>query len=222
MKHILLTLSFLFTASAQAANTIDTNKFWSEARIFVTSNTPANSPDAFNALTSADSVQSLSSITGFGIEGNFNVARFMKAGIRGGGMWTKKESTVSTNTNSYLAIQQGWGGAILRFPLVRSDLLQFDVFGEAGLGVTHIDVSTQSSGSGEFTKSYTPYERAGASVGVGWNPFYVFVEGGYQWEKLDALSYAGTLATQISSIDLSGTYLGVGIIITGVPGFLAK
>jgi hypothetical protein len=222
MKYIFLSLVFLASLPALGASSIDTNKFWSEARVFVTSNGLASPPDDLNALTAGDSVQSLSRVTGFGLEGNFNVARFMKAGLRGGGRWTKEESTVATNTNAFLAVQQGWGGAIVRFPILREDLLQFDLFGEAGASVSRIDVSTQSNGSGTFTKSFNPYERAGSSFGLGWSTFFIFVEGGYQWERLEAMSYSGSLTNSISSIDLSGTYAAAGFIISGIPGFLAK
>ena len=79
-----------------------------------------------------------------------------------------------------------------------------------------------SNSAGTLKKTPNPYKRAGAAIDVGFTNFFIFAEGGYQCEKLDTMSYSGTLSNSVSSIDLSGTYVAAEFIVTGLPGFLTK
>lgn len=217
-KFILCGLLFSFSA-ARAAESITVNP-WSEIRFIGMFNKLAKTPDDLNAETAGDKVNPLKDITEFGIEGNAHILPFFKLGLRFGGSWTQMIPSNNPSTpTSFLAVQQAYGGIIGRIPIVDDKVLRLDVFGEAGLTRTHVDVQT-SSGAGTYSKDGSPFERVGASLGLGWDTIFFFVEAGNEWNKLDGMTFQGNISSPISSIDLSGFYYGVGVTFNGLPHFL--
>jgi hypothetical protein len=207
------------TAAVSAASSGDIS--WSETRLSANTLTFTNKATALNNLTAADKVTQLAGSSSLRIEQNAHLG-WLKAGLRGTGVWSQLTSPSTSNADGFLALQQGQMGVILRLPILETNLLRFDIFGEAGLESTHIDVSTKSSGSGTFTKNFSPYERAGATFGLGWKEVHIFVEGGKEWNKLTGVSFAGNLTNSIAIIDLGGMYVGAGLIFSGVPSWIKK
>lgn len=192
---------------------------WSEIRLFGTTNSFTNTQTDLDNLTSADKTPSLTQYTGYGLEA-YGQMNWFKFGFRYKGAWASLTPDNSTTpATAFLHLQQAGGGPVLRIALINQDWLLLDIFGEVGSTNTTIDVLTKSSGSGTFSKNGTIYERAGASLGIGWSSFKLYVEAGKEWNKVDTPTFTGTLSNSITSIDLSGTYIGFGMIIVGVPSW---
>lgn len=206
----------LFSSQAWAEEGI---KF-SELRIFGATNTFTNEPVAFNNLTAADNVQKLDSLTGFGLEADAKFKAF-KFGTRFKYVLMSKEpANAPLGGNSALTVSQYTAGLLGKLPVVDKDWAQVDLFVELGMANTSIDIKTLSSGNGTFKKDGSFYQRAGASLGLGTPSFKFFVEAGQEWNNVSDLSFSGTLANNISSVDLSGPYYAVGIIISGLPSWI--
>ncbi len=194
---------------------------WSEVRLFASTNRFGTAPDGLNSLTTTDKVNSLSALNGLGFEADFHLLPWLKGGIRYAGIWTLMTPDNAPNPpTAFLAVQQTKFGLILRVPLAEKDWLRFDLFGEAGSANTHIDLQTIGSGQGTFSKNGSIYERAGASLGIGWKSMYVFFEAAQEWNNLDGVSFAGSLPNSITAIDLGGMYYGVGLIFSGIPSWV--
>lgn len=194
---------------------------WSELRIFATSNQFDHAQNQLNLLTTADNVRTFKTYSGIGIEADAQVLSWLKVGTRYNGSWSKvTEPYAPSPAPAFIAIQQSAAGMLVRVPLVQQNWIQFDVFGELGLANTHIDVQTSSSGGGTFTQNAGFYQRAGASLGIGWKSFKIYVEAGQEWNRMSNPSYSGTLSTGINSIDLGGPFYAAGFIISGVPSWI--
>jgi hypothetical protein len=108
--------------------------------------------------------------------------------------------------------------AIARFQIVKTSFLRLDVFAGAGGSNTVLKI-TSATQTGELSKrddkefvaSFA--SRYGASVAAGYKGFYLFVEGGYESNKVDSLTRTGNLSSNISSIDMSGPYGFLGLLI---------
>ncbi|MGZ6442188.1 MAG: hypothetical protein ACXWRU_19180 [Pseudobdellovibrionaceae bacterium] len=204
--------------NAQAA-TLDIK--WSEVRIFGTSNTFSTAPTELNSLTATDNIPELKSMTGIGIEADGRFFPWLKLGTRVRGIWTSlKPANATFPPTSSLSVQQFEGGLIARIPLLERDLVQLDTFAEVGVSNNKIDIQTSSSGNGTFTKNSVLYQRAGASIGFGTRSFKLFLEGGQEWNNVKNMTFEGTLTNNLTAVDFSGPYVGVGIIISGIPSWI--
>lgn len=193
---------------------------WSEIRIFGTNNKFASEPTDLNNLTAADGVPAFKSMTGIGIEADGQVLPWLKIGTRIKGILTSSNRQDGPMpANSYLTFQQYSGGILTRIPLINRDFVLLDAVAELGVSNNKIDIQT-TGGKGTFTKDGNFYQRAGGSLGIGWSSFKFYVEAGYEWNKLSGMSFEGTLTNNISSVDLSGPYTSIGIIISGVPSWI--
>jgi len=210
---------FLFVHSFAFAAGTDHNFSWSELRVFITSTKLSNAQDGFNNLTSADQVSSLSSLTSYGLEADAHVLPWLKIGSRFRETWTSLAPASSSST-AVLNVRQDSAGLVARIPLVDNDHFVLDVFVEAGLANSEIDIRTTSSGTGAFTQNSSFYQRAGGSVGLGWKAVKFYIEAGQESNNLNNLTYRGTLNTTISSANFNGTYIGGGLIISGMPSWI--
>lgn len=198
----------------------DYNLKWSEVRFFLSDTTFANRDENLGALMQVDQIEELKKVTGFGLEVDAEVSSWFKAGTKIKGVFNgsnKKEAPFPAT--EYLAVQQYSAGLTGRVMLVNKENFFFDVFGELGLSNNTVELKT-TAGNAKWDKNSHFYQRAGASTGFGGSSFKVFVEGGYESFKLDNLNYEGTIGQNIDEIDLSGSYVSVGLIISGLPSWI--
>lgn len=194
---------------------------WSELRVFLTSNGFAKEPTQLNNMSAPDNVEKLKDLTGIGLEADARVKPWLKVGTRIKGIWNAaNQPNPPSPAVAYVQVQQYSAGIVGRVPVVEKDGANLDVFAEIGLANTSIDVQTVSSGKGSWTNNAGPYGRAGVSVGLGWPTFKFFFEAGQEWNNLDKLSYTGTMTNNLSSVDFSGLYSAVGVIIYGIPSWI--
>lgn len=213
----LLLLIHLFSRTALAEDGIK----WSELRIFLSSNTFSSPPAELNNLTAADNVQKLNDLTGLGLEAVGQFKPWLKVGTRIRGIWNSVYPVnPPTPATAYLSVTQYGGGAVARIPLVDKEWVQFDIFAELGLANTKIDIQTIGSGKGTFTNNSGFYQRAGASIGMGFPSAKLYFEAGQEFNNLRSISFEGTLSNNISSVDFTGPYYAIGLIISGIPSWM--
>ena len=215
-KNYIVLLLFCLSITAKA----DDGLKWSELRVLINTNTLATAPTALNNLTAPDNVPALDTLHSIGIEADAKY-KWIKVGTQlRGTLFSLTPPNAALGGNSSLTVQQYAGGVLARIPIIDKDMLQFDVFAELGIANTKIDVQTSSSGKGTFTKDSGFYQRAGASLGLGWATFKFYVEAGQEWNNLNDLSFQGTIANNIKSVDFTGPYYALGIIIYGMPSWI--
>jgi hypothetical protein len=221
MRLKFFTLSASILAAVASAVPARADVKWSEIRIYGTNNKIGTTPDTFNALTAADGVNGLTNLSGLGIEADVRLGRMLKVGTRVRGVWNLNTANNAPNPpTAFVAVQQFQGSLFFRIPILDQDWLTLDGIGEGGVENTHIDVTTTSNGAGTFTRNSSFFERAGASVGIGWKSIKFFFEAGQEWNYLDNMTFEGTLNNNIKNLDLSGPYFAFGIIISGVPSWI--
>lgn len=210
-KNYLYLAAFLFVSLTGMKSQAEPAIKWSELRLFSGSSRFSSDPTALNNLPAPDNVAPLNNLTSFGIEADGQVQPWLKVGTKFKGLWNGQSSS-NPNSAASLAEQQTAAGLLARFPLIDKEWISLDAAVELGLANTKIDVQTTNSGKGTFKKDAGFYQRAGAFLAVGWPTVKFFFEAGQEWNNLTSLSYQGSIATSISSIDFSGPYFSVGLI----------
>lgn len=215
-KNYLALFILLFTFNTFA----DDGLKFSELRVLLMTNTFGKAPTALNTLTAPDNVDALDSIYGIGLEADARY-KWVKFGTRFKAvLMSKNAPNAPANSSAGLTVEQYSAGALVRVPLTEQDHFQFDVLAEIGGANTKIDVETSSAGKGTFSKEAGLFGRAGASVGVGWPTFKIYLEAGQEWNNLNNLKFEGNLANNVSEVDFSGPYYSVGLIFSGIPSWI--
>lgn len=206
--------------SAPFAQAKDLDLKWSELRIFADQTNFSQFPSDLNDLAKMNGIDELHSVVGFGLEANAELKEWFKLGTKFKGVFAgsnKKEASASST--DYLSVQQYSAGLTGRVNLLKSDSFLIDSFVELGLSNNTIEIHT-AAGQGKWEENSHFYQRAGLTAAFGGPSFKFFAEGGYEVFKLDHLDYQGTVGSQIQTIDLSGTFVGVGMIISGIPSWI--
>lgn len=213
---LFIALINFFTVNTKA----DDNVKWSELRLFHTTNNLTTAPTALNNLTAPDNVPALDTLQSLGIEidGQY---KWIKFGVKFG--YTNSSAqppNAPFPAPAYLSVSQLTAGVLTRIPIITQPAFLLDAFAELGAADTTFNAQTVSSGKATIEKDKNFYQRAGASVGVGTSAIKLYAEVGQEWNNLKDLSSSGTLVTNIPSVDLSGTYYAIGLIISDVPEWL--
>lgn len=193
---------------------------WSELRVFASETQFANQSEELNTLLAADGIEKLDKVVGFGLEANADVTSWFKAGTKFKGIFAgSNKNEAQLPATEYIQIQQYSAGLIGRIGLINKQNFLLDVFAEAGLSNNTIEIKS-SLGTAKWDKKSHFYQRAGASLAAGGSGFKFYVEGGYENFKLDNLEHTGSFGQSTSSIDLSGPFVGVGLIFSGIPSWI--
>ncbi|WP_413578136.1 hypothetical protein ACLVWU_06295 [Bdellovibrio sp. HCB290] len=175
------------------------------------------SPSELNTELTAQGIKNVDLNNQFGIEITFPTFEYLQLGLRYSHHLLSQDASTSGNDYKASLTQDSMMG-VARIPLVKSDVVRFDLF--AGVGASKSSYTIKSaSQDGKLEKDVSPIAAAGASVAVGYKKFFLFFEGGYESNKLDDLSSSGTINTNVKSIDLSGSYLLMGLMFDGIPIF---
>ncbi|AZZ35295.1 hypothetical protein CIK05_00240 [Bdellovibrio sp. qaytius] len=198
----------------------DLNLKWSEIRFFLSDTKFANKDENLGALMMPDQIEEMKGITGFGLEVDAELNSWFKAGTKVKGVFNgsnKKEAAFPAT--EYISVQQYSAGLTGRVMLVNKDNIFLDMFGELGLSNNSVELKT-SGGTAKWEKNSHFYQRAGASMGLGGSLLKMYVEGGYENFKMKNPNYEGTIGQNINEIDLSGSYVSVGLVISGIPSWI--
>ncbi|WP_374079346.1 hypothetical protein [Bdellovibrio bacteriovorus] len=185
-------------------------------------------PTNVNETIEAQGLKKLDSVNRLGIEITYPLHRYLDVGLR----YTKRLASVEENpdngsTDYSAKVDQDSMLLLARVPVVKSDIVHFDIFAGVGGSNTTLKVKTASQ-DGEFTRRAsgdwvaTPYTSFGASVAIGYKQVYLVFEGGFESNKVDGFDRSGSASASIDTLDLSGSYLSIGLMFDGVPGTVGK
>lgn len=190
------------------------------ARLFV--GTVASSPNDVNTEMRAVGLHEFDAITQYGVEATYPLMKLIDIGLR----YTKRTAKVLENpedlTTEYDGeISQDSVSAVLRVPLIRGQIVRFDLFGAFG-GANTVFKLKSATQDGELDKKSSdgPFGSVvtnfGASLGFGYKGFYVVFEGGVETNKMDSFKYTGNINNNIQELNISGSYFTLGLMFDGV------
>lgn len=181
-------------------------------------------PAELNTELTAQSLKTVDSITGYGVEITYPVLGFVDAGMRYTHRNFLKDEDPSNESTEYKAtLDQDSVLLLARVPLLKTTFFRLDIFAGAGGSNTGFKIKTTGQ-DGELTKKEggdwfaSPTYSYGASVGLGYKWIFLTVEGGYEANKIDSFKRVGTINSNVQAIDMSGGYVLVGLMFDGVPG----
>lgn len=219
MKNLILTIFVVFSIQSAFAKDL-----FLQGRVFVGS-TSTNKLDNLNTALTSEGLKKIDRTLNYGVEVTFPTFRFLEPGMR----FTRRTFSADENPSNALTSYEADGAQnsilfLARIPFIRSSFFRFDVFGGVGGNNTTLKMKTTVS-DGELSRKAvgdwfaTPYYAAGSSVGFGFKNILLYVEGGYESNKVNNLQKSGTIHSNISSLDLSGSYFMIGIMFDGVKGY---
>ncbi|UYL09245.1 hypothetical protein B9G69_001485 [Bdellovibrio sp. SKB1291214] len=186
------------------------------------------SPTELNTSLESQSMKKVDSITQYGVEIVYPAFQYLDVGVRYAKRTLNNDENPANAATDYTAkIDQDTFMFLARVPFYKSDVLRLDAFAGAGGSNTTYTIKsatedgslTKKANSGWFA---TPYAAAGASLAVGYKWIYFIMEGGIESNKPESFDRSGSVSSNINQIDLSGGYLTIGILFTGVPGTIGK
>ncbi len=206
MRRIYLGLVILLLSPSLFAE----NSFPVKARLFV--GAISADPKDVNTELTAQALEKIDNVYQIGAEATYSVSKFLDTGLR----YTKRyadsgENPANPATDYKATLNSDTVYGIVRIPFINGDFVRMDIFGGAGPTKTSLKMKTAGV-DGELTKSASLAYAYGASVAFGYKKFFFVIEGGYEANKIESLSKSGTINGNISTIDLTGPYLSVGIL----------
>jgi hypothetical protein len=208
---------FVYSAPAFAADT-----FPVQARLTLggTSINPTN----LNESIEPQGLKKMELMNQFGLEITYPVNPYINIGVR----YTKRTQTsVETNddpnTDYSAKLDQDSLLLMARAPFLKTDIFRMDAFVGAGGSNTTLKIQTAGQ-NGELTQSAgegwaaSPYGAAGVAASVGYKWIFFTVEAGVEYNKMTDLKRTGSVSSSIDTVDLSGGYLTIGLMMDGIPG----
>lgn len=211
-----LLLLFLFSFS----NIALAKDFPVQARLFA--GAVQADPKDVNTELEAQSLRTIDSVLQYGFEATYPVAKALSIGLRYNRRNLVRDEDDSSPVTDYQAeLDQNSVSAIARIPLLKTNIVRFDIFGGVGGSNTTLKIKTATQ-DGEISRKEggdwfaTPITSYGGSLAIGYKKFYFVIEGGMESNKVGGLKRTGTVNTNIESIDLSGYYFTFGLLFDGM------
>lgn len=190
-----------------------------QARVFV--GTGDVDPEDLNTELSAEGLKTVKAFPYWGAEAVFTPLRFLHFGIRYQRRSIDREEETGGAATFYAAqLRQDSVMGTLRIPVIKTALIRADAFAGYGGANTTLKLTTatqdgelsRKDDSGWFKSTVSAY---GASVAIGWRAVYLVVEAGVETNKVDEFKRTGTVNNNIQEIDLSGSFVTVGLLFDG-------
>ncbi|WP_409479855.1 hypothetical protein [Pseudobdellovibrio sp. HCB154] len=177
-------------------------------------------PKDVNDGLEAQSMKKLDMINQYGVEITLPAFKVIQAGFRyTQRMVTEEEVTPNAATEYKTDVTQQVFAGVVRAPIVNRDYFKFDVVAGAGATSTELKLKTGTVDGSLDKKGFSsPMAFAGASVAVGYKSFFFTIEAGYEHNKVSSLK-ATNINNAAEDMDLSGSYLTVGLLFDNVPVF---
>lgn len=215
MKVYLSLLLFIFEVPAFAAI-----QFPAQARLFAGATTA--DPTNVNQEMDAQGLKEFKSIAKYGLEITYPALSLLEVGLRYTKRYIKNGEVNPTPNADYRALlDQDSVSLIARVPFIKTQVVRVDVFGGVGGSNTSLKIKTATQ-DGELSRRAsndwyaTLQSSLGGTVAVGFKNFYVFLEGGFESNKVGSLQRSGTINGNIQTIDLSGGYASIGLMFDGI------
>jgi hypothetical protein len=173
-------------------------------------------PKLMNDQLSSFGLKKFSSIPFAGADIAWPVGNYFTFGIRYVvGNQTRDESPPNFVQSYQAKIDNKAYAVTSRVAFLQKKWIRADVLAGVGLSSTNVEVtSATTTGSWSLTSNF-PYYVGGASLALGYDHYFLVVEGGYVSNKITDPLATGTGFPKIDNIDLSGTYMTVGLLYTG-------
>lgn len=213
MKFFSFIIVFMFSELVLSSDRIG------QARLFLGST--QTSPSELNTELSAQGLKTVDLNNQFGLEITFPVVTYINAGLRYSKHLIGRDELTSTSTTDYQAdVDQEVFDFVARMPFFKSQVIMADAV--VGVGGSNTKYKMKSaSQNGELEKKgspfATPHALAGVSVAFGYDKFYFVIESGYNVNKVDGFSKTGNINDNVTQMDLSGSYLTLGLLFNGIP-----
>lgn len=182
-------------------------------------------PKLLNSHLETQGLNEYSYISGIGIEVDYPALTFFDLGIKATTFYDRVNEVAEPSANPdnpyYSSIQQSSLSLVGRLSLIETDLLRVESFGTIGAARTKVDIRTAAAEGkmyrGEKDWS-SPVSSYGVSVALGWSKFYIYVDAGIEHNRVDKLKHKGTTPSFVTEVNLSGTFMAVGLLFNGFPG----
>lgn len=177
----------------------------------------SGNPSELNTEMTTQGINKFETITKAGVDITYAATSFMDLGLRYEHVMQKNLEATQTNSNFNANLTQDAVMGVARFPLMKSEFTRFDVFGAAGVGNTNFSILNASQDGQLTTNGYKTFcGEVGASVGIGYKNVFFLIEGGYESNKVGSLETANNINGNVKSIDMSGSYLMIGLMFDGI------
>lgn len=191
-----------------------------QARVFVGSAT-AN-PEDVNLELESEGLKTIKTVYQLGAEVAYPVARFFELGLRYTKRYIHRDEQPSSLLTTYRAeVNQDSVMLVGRVPIVKTKLLRLDGFAGVGGTNTTLKINTADQ-AGQVSRSDAgqwfgdSLSSFGGSLALGYKYLYFIVEGGIETNKVGSLRRTGTVNENIEEIDLSGSFVSIGLLFDGV------
>jgi hypothetical protein len=195
-------------------------EFIAKARVFVGANS-AN-PTELNDEMALQNIKEFKTITKFGTDITYALNSYLDVGFRYERISQKNLEVTPTAGQDYQAnLNQDAVMGIARAGFLKTDVFRGDVFLGAGAASTKFTILNATQDGQLASCSYNSLvAQLGMTLGVGYKKAFLFVEGGYSLNKVaSGLEREKTISSNVTTIDLSGSYVVVGILFDGITGY---
>jgi hypothetical protein len=213
-KQVSLALLFLMLAQASFAE-----QFIAKGRVFG-GITNAN-PTELNDEMTLQNIKEFKSLTKYGVDITYALNSYLDVGFRYERINQKNLEVTATAGQDYSAtLTQDAVMGVARTGFWKTEYLRADAFVGAGAANTKFSIVNSTQDGQLASGSYNSLKaQAGASVGAGYKSVFFFVEGGYEYNKVSSgLAREGNINNHVSTLDLSGSYIAVGLLFDGITG----
>lgn len=185
-------------------------------------------PKNVNESVTPQGIKKIDNTAQYGVEVTYPLLKYLNVGAR----YTKRlinneEDPSDGSTDFSTKVDQDSVLLLARVPFVKTDIFMVDAY--AGVGGTNTSLKIKTAGQdGELSHKAAegwfanPYAAAGVSFSIGYKQVFVVLEGGYEMNKVDGFSRTGSISNSVDTLDMSGSYLTLGLVFDGVPGSIGK
>ena len=196
------------------------DEFPAQARLFIGS-TNVN-PTNLNQEMTAQGLKEFTTAGKLGVEITYPLKSWVNVGMRYNMRNFFQDETNSTDvTNFEGSIKQDEVILLARLPVYKSEYVKVDVFAGVGGSNTTFKLRTLTQ-DGELSRKEANdwfaavTSAAGVSAAVGYQNYFFVIEAGIESNKVDSFKRTGTINNNIQNIDLSGSYVTVGVLFDGI------
>lgn len=204
-KFALMTAT-LFSSLALAADIPPAQGRLSYGKTFI-------NPTAVNTYLGTQSLSDMKDVNRFGAELYGQVYKYLSLGVK---FTINYKNIDGASATEYATLYQTNSMVMARVPIFKTDFQFVDIF--AGIGLPNTKFTKGGTLSGELSNNEKSLvTSAGASIGFGYKKVFLYVEGGYEWNKVGTLQRTGNISTTLDTLDLTGPYATVGLVYDGLP-----
>jgi hypothetical protein len=188
-------------------------EFVAKGRIFAGANSA--DPAELNTEMSKQNIKDFKTLTKYGVDITYALSGVLDVGFRYERISQKNLEVTATAGQDFSAnLTQDAVLGVARTTYLKSDILRGDVFVGAGAASTKFAIKNATQDGQLESSGYNSLvAEAGTSVGVGYKKVFVFLEGGYIYNKVSSgLGRTGNINGNVGTLDLSGGYLVLGLL----------